>query len=113
MEVFCHIDLQSYRLEFVKSKPESIGLNFYRTRLDLEQRTRSGRKKKKKKKKKRKGRTDDQIGQEEEESNLEGRKKELRKKKRFRSIRGGLFRSRVLESQDASLLHSFANMTTN
>ena len=34
MEVFCHIDLESYRLEFVKSKPKSIGLDFYRTRLD-------------------------------------------------------------------------------
>ena len=26
LEVFCHIDLESYRLEFVNSKPKSIGL---------------------------------------------------------------------------------------
>ena len=65
---FCHIDLESYRLEFVKSKPKSIGLDFYRWRSRWQ--------------KKKNRRTEDQIGQEEEESNLEGRRKELRKKKR-------------------------------
>ena len=70
LEVFCHIDLESYRLEFVKSKPKSIGLDFYRWRSRWQ--------------KKKNRRTEDQIGQEEEESNLEGRRKELRrKKKRF------------------------------
>ena len=27
--IFCHIDLESYRLEFVKSKSESTTLDFY------------------------------------------------------------------------------------
>ena len=79
--IFCHIDLKSYRLEFVKSKSESIGLEFYSgtNQIRLEQRNTLGRKKKKKKKKKkrrRRGRrTEDQIRQEKEELDLEGRRR--------------------------------------
>ena len=101
--IFCHIDLESYRLEFVKSKSESTTLDFYsetnqnksdrvgtkkqRTegQRNKEWRNGLGRKKKKKKKKKRRRRgrrPEDQIGQEEENSDLKGRVRCGRKKKR-------------------------------
>ena len=100
--IFCHIDLESYRLEFVKSKFESTTLDFYsetnqnksdqagtkkqRTegQRNKEWRNGLGRKKKKKKKKRRRRgrRTEDQIRQEEENSDLKGRVRCGRKKKR-------------------------------
>ena len=95
--IFCHIDL-----EFVKSKSESTTLDFYsgtnqnksdrvgtkkqRTegQRNKEWRNGVGRKKKKKKKKRRRRgrRTEDQIGQEEENLDLKGRVRCGRKKKR-------------------------------
>ena len=90
---FCHIDLESYRLEFVKSKSESIGLDFYSETDQIRSRTekqrtknreqRSTSRRKKRKKKRRRGRrTEDQIEPEEEESDLERRRREQRKKKK-------------------------------